>query len=363
MKKILFGITGLTLGGAERVLIDIANKLSDKYDITIFTFYAKGEFEKELKPNIKRVTIFDKTYKELTSYEKKKISFDLLFRKYHLYNKYVKGDYDVEIAFLEGPVTRLFSAKNKNVRKIAWVHNDMHRVFGSNFKARLKIILEKKSYQAYEKLIFVSKDNLRSFEENIKIDKPKQIIYNYIDSDNVKKNASEEISAKLDEKTINIVSVSRLVEQKGIDRWIKVHSKLKKEGSNQKVYIVGDGPLRESLQRQIKEEGVEDSFILLGKQPNPYPFVKMADYFALFSYFEGYGMVLEEAKILDKPILITDTAAREAVDGYKSAQVFPNTEEGLYNGLKEIKVKPQENKETHYHNEERIGKIIELIGG
>lgn len=40
MKKILFGITGLTLGGAERVLVDIANRLCNEYDITIFTIYA-----------------------------------------------------------------------------------------------------------------------------------------------------------------------------------------------------------------------------------------------------------------------------------------------------------------------------------
>ena len=363
MKKILFGITGLTLGGAERVLVDIANRLSDKYDITIFTFYAGGEFEKELKPNIKKKTIFNKNYKDLSVFEKRKISFDLLLRKKHLYNKYVKGDYDIEIAFLEGPVTRLFSTKNKNVRKIAWIHNDMHRVFGTNFKAKLKIMLEKRSYAAYEKLIFVSKDNLRSFEENIKIDKPKQIIYNYIDSDNVTKNASYKVDMELDTNTVNIVSVSRLVEQKGIDRWIKIHSKLKKEGSKQKVYIIGDGPIKDSLQKLIKDEGVEDSFILLGKQPNPYPFIKMADYFALFSYFEGYGMVLEEAKILDKSILITDTAAREAVDGYTNSKIFPNTEEGLYEGLKEIKTKPQADATVHYNNEERIGEVIELIGG
>ena len=39
MKKILFGITGLTIGGAERVLVDLVNKLSSDYDITIFTIY------------------------------------------------------------------------------------------------------------------------------------------------------------------------------------------------------------------------------------------------------------------------------------------------------------------------------------
>ena len=37
MKKILFGITSLTLGGAEKVLVDLANELSKKYDITILT--------------------------------------------------------------------------------------------------------------------------------------------------------------------------------------------------------------------------------------------------------------------------------------------------------------------------------------
>ena len=44
MKKIIFGITGLTLGGAERVLVDVANKLIAKYDVTIFTIYAGKKY-------------------------------------------------------------------------------------------------------------------------------------------------------------------------------------------------------------------------------------------------------------------------------------------------------------------------------
>ena len=41
MKKVLFGITSLSIGGAERVLIDICNRISDKYNIDIFTIYSK----------------------------------------------------------------------------------------------------------------------------------------------------------------------------------------------------------------------------------------------------------------------------------------------------------------------------------
>ena len=59
MKKILFGITSLTLGGAERVLVDLANKLSEKYEITIFTIYANGELEKQLSKNVNLKTLYN----------------------------------------------------------------------------------------------------------------------------------------------------------------------------------------------------------------------------------------------------------------------------------------------------------------
>ena len=65
MKKILFGITSLTLGGAERVLVDIVNKLCNKYEITIFTIYAGGELEKQLLPQVKLKSLYDKRYDEL----------------------------------------------------------------------------------------------------------------------------------------------------------------------------------------------------------------------------------------------------------------------------------------------------------
>ena len=49
MKKILFGITNLSVGGAERVLVDIVNKISNNYQIDIFTIYAKRRIWKFIK--------------------------------------------------------------------------------------------------------------------------------------------------------------------------------------------------------------------------------------------------------------------------------------------------------------------------
>ena len=65
MKKLLFGITSLTLGGAERVLVDLANELCNKYEITIFTIYSSGELEKQLSKKVKLTTLYNKQYSEL----------------------------------------------------------------------------------------------------------------------------------------------------------------------------------------------------------------------------------------------------------------------------------------------------------
>ena len=77
-------------------------------------------------------------------------------------------------------------------------------------------------------------------------------------------------------------------------------------------------------------------------------------------------MVLEEAKILDKPIIITDTAAREAVENYENARIFKNTEDGIYNGLENIilnnnKEKLKNDNKFEYDNKNIIEKIERLM--
>ena len=375
MKKILFGITGLTIGGAERVLVDLANKLSYDYDITIFTIYPKGELEKELNENVKLKSLYNKPYKELSKLGQKVLApLKVLLFKNSIYKRNIKDDYDVEVAFLEGPITRLFSVKNEKVRKIAWIHNDISLVFGKGMKSKIKKYLDSKIYDKYNDLVFVSKDNLEKFNKtytDLKVsEEHKKVIYNYIDKERIINKSNENIDDSLDKNSINLVTVARLVYQKGIDRLIKVHKKLIESGYKHNFYIIGDGPEREKLEKLIEENNIGNSFFLLGQKENPYPYVKQADYFCLLSRFEGYGMVLEEAKILGKKIIITDTAAREAVDGYSSKFILENTEEGIYNGLLKVlednmeDEKDEENEKIReqYDNSNIIKEVKELIG-
>lgn len=375
MKKILFGITSLTLGGAERVLVDLSNALCDKYEITIFTIYAKGELEKQLNNKIKLKSLYDEAYLELSPLKRKfVVPLEVLLLKKKIYKKYIKDNYDVEIAFLEGPITRLLSINNKNTKKIAWIHNDITKVFGNGLKSKLKKILDKRIYSKYDTIVFVSEDNLKKFNKEYKDIRnkylepiKKEVIYNYIDKENIIKKAEEKNDDIVFNKDrINFVTVARLVEQKGIDRLIEIHSRLIKNGLKHNFYIIGDGPEKEKLEILIKKQKIEETFKLLGKKENPYPYIKKADYFCLLSRFEGYGMVLEEAKILDKPIIITDTAAREAVENYENARIFKNTEDGIYNGLENIilnnnKEKLKNDNKFEYDNKNIIEKIERLM--
>ncbi len=363
MKKIIFGITSLTLGGAERVLVDIANELKKEYEVTIFTLYSDGEFESQLDYGIKLVSVYNKPYKELNIFQKKYMSFSMINKTFRrkIFDKYIKGKYDIEIAFLEGPITWIFS-EYSNAKKIAWVHNDITQVFGNDKKAKMKLNLSEECYKEYDSLVFVSKDNLERFNKIYKDNKTyKQVIYNYINSNNVITKSNMYFPNEYNNKDIIFTVVSRLTSQKGIDRLINVHAKLIKDYKYH-IFVIGDGPLKDELTSKINNLHIEDTFHLLGKKENPYPYIKNATYFMLPSIYEGYGMVIEEAKILSKFILITDTAAREAVINYKNSIVVPNTDDGIYNGMKKlIENKIEDNTKEKFDNKYIINDIVDLI--
>lgn len=291
--------------------------------------------------------------------------------KKYIYKKYIKDNYDVEIAFLEGPITRLFSVKNKKTKKIAWVHNDISLVFGNGLKAEIKRNTDRKIYSKFDEIIFVSRDNLKKFKKqypdlrnkNLEPVK-KDVIYNYLNKDLVIQKANENMDVKFNNESLNFVTVARLVEQKAIDRLIEVHTKLVQNGYKHEFYVVGEGPEQKKLEEKIKENGVESTFHLLGKKENPYPYIKNADYFCLLSKFEGYGMVLEEAKILNKKIIITNTAAREAVQNYGQSIIIQNNENSMFEELKKIieKGKVEEQYvQDNYDNTKIIEKIERIL--
>lgn len=369
MKKIVFGITSLGVGGAERVLLDIVNELDKEYNITLFTLYSGGAFEKELSEKISLISLNKNTYEDLGTIKKRLIPLYILICGKSIYKKYIKDKYDIEISFLEGPITRLFRHKS-SAKKIAWIHTDISKIFGSGIKASIKKKVDKGIYKKYDKIVFVSKDSKEKFNNLYKTEeevlKKEEIIYNYINKERILEKASEDIEKiDIEENKTSIVTVARLVKPKAIDRFIRVHKKLIEEGFIHNVYIIGDGPEKDNLQKELKHLKVEETFKLLGQKENPYPYMKKTDYFALLSEYEGYGMVIEEAKILNKNIIITNTGAKEAIEGYNKSITVENNEEAIYEGLKQILSNNIvfNNKENVYDNSnllEEVKRIIEV---
>ena len=209
----------------------------------------------------------------------------------------------------------------------------------------------------------MSEDNKNEFNKLFKIkdiEEKEEVIYNYLDKEKVLEKAKMQVGQEYISNFVpSIITIARLVPQKAIDRLINVHKRLIDENINHNIYVIGDGPEKENLIKQIKELNVEDTFKLMGKRENPYPYLKKADYFVLLSKFEGYGMVIDEAKILNKNIIITKTAAIEAVKGYARKLILENTEDAIYEGLKQVLQGNVifDDSETEFNNENLINKI------
>ena len=296
-KKIIFGITSLSIGGAERVLVDIVKELQNVYDITVFTIYGNGEFEKELKgTNVKLKTIFKKQRKEYGYIARKIVT--TIYRCFYniIYELHIKNIYDIEVAFLEGPITRLF-ANSSNANKIAWVHTNMSLYYETTKYSKRKRKIDEKIYERYNTIVFVSKDSREDFiktfpNNNIR----KKVIYNFIDQKRIERKSREIEPYEIEPNIPSIVVVARLTKAKALDRLIEVHKRLIKDRIMHNIYIIGDGDERKNLEEKIKEYGIKKSFILLGKKENPYPYILKAKYFGLFSYAEGYRFSVRRSK-------------------------------------------------------------------
>lgn len=361
MKKILFGITNLNTGGAERTLVDLVNVLANNYQITILTLYGNGELEKELKKHVKVISLFPKSYQEYSFVQRKMISLLLMtpFFKRSVYKKYIKKQYDKIISFLEGPMTHLFALTKEC--PIAWIHTDMKIHETSGIKGKLKIKRNQKDYQKYQTLVFVNELNLNAFSEIYKTNNQKMVIQNYVDVDRIQRLADEKIPEKIKKDVPIFVTVARLVYAKRIDRLIEAHAKLIKDGYFHKCYVIGDGVEKEQLSHLIQNYHVEDSFFLLGRKENPYPYMKLADYFLLPSLYEGSPIVLYEAMLLGKSILITDNDSKEVIKDYSNKMICENSLEGIIEGMKKVMEEGISIKEKQKPFQQSLDDIIKLL--
>lgn len=351
MIKVLFLINTLLGGGAEKVLVDFVNNLpADKYDVTVQTIDNAGGYIDKLNKNIhyrtinKKKGLFRKIFLHLLTFN--------LSAKW-IYKTFVKLDYDVEIAFLEGLPTKIIAAStNDKAKKIAWVHTDVLNFFDSSMVYKNEEE-NKKAYQRFDKIACVSEDGKQKFMERFGDFGDKvEAVYNIILDDEIRKKGSEKLDGVKHDYPI-VVSCGRLCEQKGFDRLLRIHEKLIEEGIKHYLWIVGEGELRPQFENFITENHLADTVTLCGFQSNPYKYMQNADLFVCSSVAEGYSTVVTEAVVLGIPVLSTDVAgAHEPKETPRCYKVVDNNEESLYEALKLMLTSPDELERARQYTKE-----------
>lgn len=211
------------------------------------------------------------------------------------------SEYDVAIGYLEGDASYYVIDKVNAKRKILWVHSNF-----DNIKKNEDASVYKEYFREADKVVSISDKCVQVLQDNYPDMRNKFVFLPNLTSSVVLKNTAK---AAIDEKFLkdifNIVSVGRLTEAKGFDMAIDALKILKERKVPVHWWIVGDGELRECLEKQVRNNGVEQYLTFLGSKSNPYPYMNNADLIVQASRWEGKSVVLDEAKILGKPILAT----------------------------------------------------------
>ena len=349
MKKIIFVINSLSIGGIQKSLVELINVIKDKYEVTLYCVKQGGECESFLPKDIK--IIYGNKWalvSEQSLAEARKSGFAPYLLRFFLsfwtklFGKKIpaylltkimgkiSGEYDAAISFSQPIHDKQFATLTNEIvlncckakRKITFLHCDFIE-YGGNTKYNRGL------YKKFDAVAAVSNSVGECFLRVLPELKEKLFtVYNCVDNGNIMSLANDN---PLEYNKKAIVTVARLSEEKGLLRCIPIFKRLKNEGINVQWHIGGGGPLENSLRRIITDMGLIKDIILHGEQKNPYRFLKNATFFLLPSFHEAAPVVFFEAATLNVPVLTTNTlSAKELVEERYNGMVCDNDDESIY---------------------------------
>ena len=249
------------------------------------------------------------------------------------------GEYDCAIAYqmVDNAVTVATLEKIRAKRRVLWLHGK------KNFREK-DLAFYDELYSKADKIVCVSLETERRFQSLMPKCANKTVtIHNLYDIPFVREQAlapAEDMS--LDPGPVKIVSVGRLSKEKGFDRVPAVARRLVDGGYDFQWYIVGDGDRRAAVEEDIREKHLAARVHLLGHRPNPYPYVENCEIYVQPSYTEGFCTSTMEAKILFKPVVVTDVPGmREQFVSGENGMIVESSEDGIYKGIKQLLDHPE----------------------
>lgn len=322
MKRILFIVSHLQIGGVQRSFINLINTIDrKKYAIDVFLLSARGPYMNLLPPDVRVITSdvgdmvvdyfpsslyrllrtghFMLAIKRLWQFLVSRV--DRGYGGYLMSRMYpaIIDHYDVAID--EGGQAQLYYMVDKiNAdRKLSFFHSD-YAQWDFYFS------YDKKYYPKIDYILTISdicRQSLVSYFPDIQ--KEKFIVMENISSADFIQRMSNITVSDMPKEGVTIATLGRLSKEKGIDIAIETAQILKSKQIAFKWYFIGDGRLRKHYEQLAQRYQVEQDVVFLGSKENPYPYIKKADIIVHPSRYEGKSIALDEIKILCKPIVVT----------------------------------------------------------
>lgn len=333
MKSLLFLMPSLPGAGAEKVLIEILRHIDyTQYNVSLFLEYREGVYLQDVPDKVSIITLhgpnnlwFQRLHRRLVERGWYAPFHELVYRRMFL--SLLRGKrYDTIISFMEGSAVKFHSyIFDKGKRNISWVHIDFQQKHWSlDFFRDAED--ERQCYEKMDKIVFVSNDAKTGFDSLFHLSAEKYAVhYNIIDADRIRR-LSQMCTAEQKNK-FTICMLGRLNTQKRHDRAISVAKTLKELGYDFELWIIGDGELREKLENQIIEAGLQDVVKLKGFINPPYSMLAQADIFLNTSEAEGFSLVVAEAFCLGIPVVSTNVSGPRELLGDSEYGILTSQEE------------------------------------
>ena len=289
-KNIMVLIYHLRNGGAERVASNLCDELSKKYNVVLVT--CEESTNNDYPCGVKRI-VFDEMRAKYFKLFDTVNQIKSIKKKYHITHTI---SFTAQMNYLN-VMSRVKDNTIISVRNyISLAEND---------NTPKNIYMNRLSIKYADKITVVSKvlgkdlvDNFGAKEDKI------YPIYNFVDKDKIDKFLKERKNIKLSKNTI--ITVGRLNNQKGHINLIRSFKYVVDKICDAKLIILGQGPLEDKINSEIKKLHLEKSVKLVGYQKNPYFYMKNSSLFVLSSFYEGMPNVVLEAMYTGLPIIVTD---------------------------------------------------------
>ncbi len=380
----------MELGGAEMALVGLLNALDPaRVDVDLFIYSHQGPLMRfipgwvNLLTEVRAYSMIERPMSEaLRNGQLGVVAGRLLARMRH--RRYIRaahfsGDDGSIMQYVGNCVTPVLPKINPDVeydlcisfltphnigrdkvrarKRLAWIHTDYSTV-------HVHAALELPVWGAYDHIAAISPEVRNSFILTFPALVPKIIdVENILFPDFVRRRAEEsDVSAEFTGR-VNLLSIGRFCTAKNYDNVSDIARRMIESGvEGLKWYIIGFGGSEELIRAKIKEVGMEEHVILLGKKENPYPYIKACDIYVQPSRYEGKSVTVREAQMLCKPVVVTayPTAASQIRDGIDGV-IVPLDNEGCARALAEF-VKDKEKQKTliEYCNNNDFGNRTEV---